>query len=114
MPSPGQAMPTRGGILRLGMEETQMTTDLHSRDLVIGLTPFTEPNAALAVAVERAGGLGVLDLGRDGPAARAALSRVRLRWGRSFGVRVPAGCALSPEDLPGEVDTVIAGSGVDG
>ncbi|MGH3374244.1 MAG: nitronate monooxygenase, partial [Actinoallomurus sp.] len=84
-----------------------MTCDQHSRDLVIGLTPFTEPNAALTVAVERAGGLGVLDLGGDADAARAELSRVRRRWGGPFGVRVPAGCPFSPEDLPGEVDTVI-------
>jgi acyl transferase domain-containing protein/NAD(P)H-dependent flavin oxidoreductase YrpB (nitropropane dioxygenase family)/NAD(P)-dependent dehydrogenase (short-subunit alcohol dehydrogenase family)/acyl carrier protein len=95
------------------MEETQMTTDLHSRDLVIGLTPFTEPNAALTVAVERAGGLGVLDLGRDAAAAREQLARVRRRWAKPFGVRVPVGCPLSPEDLPGEVDTVVLDAGVD-
>ena len=88
-----------------------MTSDQHSRDLVIGLTPFTEPNAALTVAVERAGGLGVLDLGRDAEAARAELSRVRRRWGGPFGVRVPAGCPFSPEDLPGEVDTVVLEEG---
>ncbi|MDN3356375.1 type I polyketide synthase [Actinomadura sp. DC4] len=84
-----------------------MTTDLHRRDLVIGLTPFTEPNAALAVAVERAGGLGVLDLGRDAAAAREALTRVRRRWAGTFGVRVSPGCPLAPGDLPDEVDTVV-------
>ncbi|WP_329521037.1 polyketide synthase [Spirillospora sp. NBC_01491] len=91
-----------------------MTTDLHSRDLVIGLTPFTEPNAALTVAVERAGGLGILDLGLDSVRAREELDRVTRRWGGAFGVRVPEGCPLAPEDLPSDVDTVVLGAGVNG
>src|SRR4051812_33471446 len=98
MPSPGQAVRPPEAEFESGMEDTQMTSDPRSRDLVIGLTPFTEPNAALAVAVERAGGLGVLDLGRDVAAAREALSCVRRRWKGFFGARVPVGCALSPED----------------
>ncbi|MGH3158791.1 MAG: hypothetical protein ACRDNF_19765, partial [Streptosporangiaceae bacterium] len=78
-----------------------------ARDLVVGITPFHEPNADLVVAVERAGALGVLDLGPDGAAARAALERVRSRWGRPFGVRISTGTCLSPADLPAEVETVI-------
>jgi acyl transferase domain-containing protein/NAD(P)H-dependent flavin oxidoreductase YrpB (nitropropane dioxygenase family) len=77
------------------------------RDLVMGITPFHEPNADLVVAIERAGFLGVLDLGQDAVAARAALERVRRRLGRPFGVRISGGCALSPVDLPPEVDTVL-------
>ncbi len=84
-----------------------MMSEFLSRDLVLGLTPFTEPNAALVVAVERAGGLGVLDLGRDADAARDALARVAARWGRPFGVRIPAGCPITPVELPPDVDTVV-------
>ncbi|MDQ6613911.1 MAG: nitronate monooxygenase, partial [Actinomycetota bacterium] len=88
-------------------------SQLHSRDLVIGVTPFEEPNAQLAIAVARAGGLGILGLGHDGPAARAALADAA-RWSRgrtTFGVRVPAGCPLLPHELPPEVDTVVLGIG---
>jgi acyl transferase domain-containing protein/NAD(P)H-dependent flavin oxidoreductase YrpB (nitropropane dioxygenase family)/NAD(P)-dependent dehydrogenase (short-subunit alcohol dehydrogenase family) len=84
---------------------------LPGRDLVIGITPFEEPNAVLAVAVERAGGLGVVGLGRDRAAARHALADAA-RWshrGASFGVRVPAGCPLTTDELPPQVDTVVLG-----
>ncbi len=85
---------------------------LTQRDLVVGVTPFDEPNAQLAVAVQRAGGLGVVGLGRDAAAAQAALrDAVRFSRGGSFGVRVPAGCPLTAADLPDEVDTVIVGLG---
>jgi len=80
---------------------------LSDRELVLGITPFTEPHPRAVVAVERAGGLGVLDLGRDRAAALAALAEVRRWWSGPFGVRVGPGCALSPVDLPDEVDTVV-------
>jgi acyl transferase domain-containing protein/NAD(P)H-dependent flavin oxidoreductase YrpB (nitropropane dioxygenase family) len=80
-----------------------------ARDRVVVITPFCEPNADLVVAIERAGCLGVLDLGTDGATARAALERVRSRWSGPFGVRIAAGTPLSPADLPPEVDTVIVG-----
>jgi acyl transferase domain-containing protein/NAD(P)H-dependent flavin oxidoreductase YrpB (nitropropane dioxygenase family) len=83
-----------------------VSTTSSDRDLVIGIAPFHEPNADLVVAIERAGYLGVLDLGPDGDAARAALERVRRRVGR-FGVRIAGGCPLSPADLPPEVDTIV-------
>ncbi|HEY6786580.1 MAG TPA: nitronate monooxygenase [Trebonia sp.] len=84
-----------------------MTSDHVGRDLAVGVTPFTEPNADLVVAAERAGGLGVLDLGREERATRRELARVRPRWGGSFGVRIPAGCPLSPGDLADDVDTLL-------
>ncbi|MGF7237805.1 MAG: hypothetical protein ACQSGP_23020, partial [Frankia sp.] len=89
-----------------------MSTVLASRELVLGISPFVEPAAALVAAVERGGGLGVLDLGRDATAARAALADTE-RWapGR-FGVRVPIGCATDPAALPDRVDTVVLGPGV--
>ncbi|MEA2900796.1 MAG: hypothetical protein QOH36_683 [Actinomycetota bacterium] len=84
---------------------------LGGRGLVVAVTPFGQPNATLAAAVERAGGLGVLDLGRDRTLALAALSDTA-RWvPASFGVRVGPCCPLVPTDLPMEVDTVVLGSG---
>jgi len=84
---------------------------LQDRELVVGITPFEEPNAALAVALARAGSVGVLDLGRDHVQARAALADVCRWWSGTFGVRVPAGCPLSPTDLPEQVDVVVHGVG---
>jgi acyl transferase domain-containing protein/NAD(P)H-dependent flavin oxidoreductase YrpB (nitropropane dioxygenase family) len=78
-----------------------------SRDLVAGITPFHEPNADLVVALERAGALGILDLGTDEVAAAVALHRVRSRWAGQFGVRIGVGCPLRPADLPAEVDTLV-------
>ncbi len=82
---------------------------LQQRELVVGITPFEEPNARLVVALERAGSMGVLDLGRDPGRARAALADVCRWWRGSFGVRVPAGCPLSPADLPEQVAVVVHG-----
>ncbi len=73
----------------------------------MGVTPFREPNADLVVALERAGAIGVLDLGADAPAADAALQRVRSRWAGSFGARIGADSPLRPADLPAEVDTLV-------
>ncbi|MFI1855946.1 SDR family NAD(P)-dependent oxidoreductase [Streptomyces sp. NPDC020480] len=69
-------------------------------DLVIGVTPLGRPDARLAAAVGRAGGLGVLDLGAGDRRAREALERLR-GWapdGR-YGVRIGPGCRLTPADL---------------
>src|SRR6266545_6895224 len=78
-----------------------------TRDRVVGVTPFGWPAALLAVAVERAGGLGVLDLGRDHDRALAALADVCRWWQGSFGVRIAAGCEVRPHELPDAVDTVL-------
>jgi acyl transferase domain-containing protein/NAD(P)H-dependent flavin oxidoreductase YrpB (nitropropane dioxygenase family)/NADP-dependent 3-hydroxy acid dehydrogenase YdfG len=83
---------------------------LQDRELVVGITPFEEPNAVLAVALARAGSLGVLDLGRDPDRARAALKQVCRWWSGSFGVRLPSGCPVSPADLPEQVDVIVLGS----
>jgi acyl transferase domain-containing protein/NAD(P)H-dependent flavin oxidoreductase YrpB (nitropropane dioxygenase family) len=84
-----------------------MSTASPTRDLVIGITPLGEPNARLTAAVCRAGGLGVLDLGAGCRWARDALDQAD-RWiTGGFGVRVGAGCELSPADLPDRVDTVV-------
>ncbi|TWP53976.1 SDR family NAD(P)-dependent oxidoreductase [Lentzea tibetensis] len=77
---------------------------LSDRELVLGVGPFGAPNAALVVAVERAGGLGVLDLGLDPGRARAGVDHVVRRLERAFGVRMAAPCPVS---LPAAVDTVL-------
>ncbi|WP_084011278.1 type I polyketide synthase [Pseudofrankia sp. DC12] len=77
-----------------------------ARELVAVVTPFAEPNAALVAAVERAGGLGVLDLGRDAARARRALADAA-RWCAAFAVRVGPAAPLGPEDLPSSVDLVL-------
>lgn len=79
------------------------------RDLVVALSPFEEPQPRIVIAAERAGSLGLLDLGRDPDAASAAFAELARRIGprRRYGVRVPAGCPLGPAQLPAEVDTVL-------
>ncbi|WP_326586828.1 SDR family NAD(P)-dependent oxidoreductase [Streptomyces sp. NBC_01294] len=108
-----------------------------TRDLVVALSPFEEPRPGIVTAAERAGALGLLDLGRDERAARRALAELGRRLGGTgrgsgtgtgtgssqstgqgvgtgrgavsgrYGVRVPPGCPLGPADLPAEVDTVL-------
>ncbi|MGW7615776.1 SDR family NAD(P)-dependent oxidoreductase [Streptomyces antimycoticus] len=77
-----------------------MSSAVDAGDLVIGITPLGEPDARLAAAVSRAGGLGVLDLGTTGREALRAWEDIG-EWvadGR-YGVRVAAGCRLTPADL---------------
>ncbi|MFI0959996.1 SDR family NAD(P)-dependent oxidoreductase [Streptomyces sp. NPDC021080] len=90
-----------------------MTSAVRSEDMIIGITPFGEPDARLAAAVCRAGGLGVLDLGDGDRRSRDALERLcRLAPG-PFGVRIGARCRLDPADLApgtggtGRPDTVV-------
>jgi hypothetical protein len=84
---------------------------LQRRDLVIGITPFQEPNGRLAAAIERAGCLGVVGLGRDAQRGEQAIADA-VRWSRGrFGVHLAAGCPVGPDELPYQVDTVILGLG---
>lgn len=77
------------------------------RDLVFGVTPFETPNARLTAALSRAGALGVLDLGRDRAKARTALAQTS-RWTKEpWGVRVPPGCRIDPDELPPGVTTIV-------
>ncbi|MFD5148209.1 SDR family NAD(P)-dependent oxidoreductase [Streptomyces sp. NPDC058401] len=78
------------------------------RDLVVAVSPFEEPNPRIVIAAERAGALGLLDLGRDAGSARSAMADIARRLvGGRYGVRVPAGCPVRPGELPAEVDTVL-------
>src|SRR5690242_4792651 len=84
-------------------------------DLVLGVNPCEEPNARMVAAVSRAGGLGVLDLGRGDRWAMQALELAAESVPDGFAVRVPAGCALRPADLEraafGRVHTVLLAAG---
>ncbi|MDH6143388.1 acyl transferase domain-containing protein/NAD(P)H-dependent flavin oxidoreductase YrpB (nitropropane dioxygenase family) [Kitasatospora sp. GP30] len=71
-------------------------------DVIVGITPFHEPDAGLAEAVCRAGGLGVLDLGRGDRRAREELTALRERAPGRFGVRIGPQCRLTPEELRGD------------
>ncbi|MFE2183739.1 SDR family NAD(P)-dependent oxidoreductase [Streptomyces sp. NPDC059455] len=77
-----------------------MSAAVDAGDLVIGITPFGEPDARLAAAVSRAGGLGILDLGTTGRAALRAWEDIG-EWAADgrYGIRVAAGCRLTPVDL---------------
>ncbi|MCX4766539.1 SDR family oxidoreductase [Streptomyces sp. NBC_01275] len=76
-----------------------MTFTVRSEDMIIGITPFGEPDAGLALAVGRAGGLGVLDLGHGDRRSREALARLRRASPGAFGVRIGPRCRLAPADL---------------
>ncbi len=80
---------------------------LDAPEQVVVITPFAQPAPALVAAVVRAGGVGVLDLGRSAREAREAL-RDATRWTPGgFGVRAGSGCPLSPAELPASVDLVV-------
>ncbi|MGW0968105.1 SDR family NAD(P)-dependent oxidoreductase [Streptomyces sp. NPDC002516] len=82
-----------------------MTSAVRSEDMIIGITPFGEPDVRLAAAVCRAGGLGVLDLSDGDRRSRDALERLRRLAPGPFGVRIGARCRLDPSDLaPGSGD----------
>ncbi|RSN68156.1 type I polyketide synthase, partial [Actinomadura sp. WAC 06369] len=74
---------------------------------IIGVAPSGGAAPRAVVAVARAGGLGVLDLGADRASGLAALDEVVRWWPGPFGVRVPAGCRVRPEELPDAAGTVL-------
>ncbi|MFE2867921.1 SDR family NAD(P)-dependent oxidoreductase [Embleya sp. NPDC059259] len=82
-----------------------MTSQSPRRDQVLAVSPLGRPNARLVIAAHRAGALGVLDLGRERDAALDALTEASAL--SSFGVRVPVGCPLSPDELPSRVRVVL-------
>ncbi|MEW1775381.1 SDR family NAD(P)-dependent oxidoreductase [Streptomyces sp. NPDC086777] len=84
-----------------------MTSPVRAVDLIMCITPFGEPDARLATAVCAAGGLGVLDLGRGDRRTREALARLRRAAPGPYGVRVAAGCTLTPDELGPAPDTVV-------
>ncbi|MFI0808568.1 SDR family oxidoreductase [Streptomyces echinatus] len=89
-----------------------MTSPVRAQDLILCLTPFGEPDAALAAAASAAGALGVLDLGTGDRRSREQLSRLTRAAPGPFGLRVTGRCALAPADLGGAADTVVLTSDV--
>lgn len=87
----------------------RLYTRAPGRDLIWIETPFGEPEPKIVVAASRAGAFGILDLGTDAAAARAALDLVGKRIGseRPFGVRVTERSGLGSSELPPSVDTVV-------
>ncbi|MEV1084644.1 SDR family NAD(P)-dependent oxidoreductase [Streptomyces sp. NPDC050211] len=81
-----------------------MTSAVRAEDMIIGVTPFGEPDARLVAAVSRAGGLGILDLGAGDRRTRAALARIRRLRPGPYGVRVGARCRLRPEEVKEVLD----------
>ncbi|MFF7296979.1 SDR family oxidoreductase [Streptomyces sp. NPDC008265] len=90
-----------------------MTSAENVQDLVIGLTPFGEPDARLAAAVTRGGGLGVMDLGTGDRAARTAWADLRRWLPDRHGIRVGAQCRLPVDELAHDAlpHTVVLGAG---
>ncbi len=80
---------------------------------VVAISPGEHPDAALVIAACRAGALGILDIGRDAEVGRAALAKVAAAGVGPFGVRVPLGVALDPEDLPQQARVVLLPAGVE-
>ncbi|MCC6869230.1 MAG: SDR family NAD(P)-dependent oxidoreductase [Burkholderiales bacterium] len=78
---------------------------------VVVVTPFEQPNAAMAIAAARAGALGVVGLGRNVRDNREALRALEGGSVAGVGVRIPTGVALAAAELPSAVDTVIVEAG---
>ncbi|MEU3573644.1 beta-ketoacyl synthase N-terminal-like domain-containing protein, partial [Kitasatospora sp. NPDC036755] len=100
--------------MRSAAQSTTAPTALLT-DLVIGLTPFQQPDAGLVEAVSRAGALGVLDLGAGDRRAREELATLRGRFTGRFGVRVGPGCGFDLAELRSRggagPDTVVLAEG---
>jgi acyl transferase domain-containing protein/NAD(P)H-dependent flavin oxidoreductase YrpB (nitropropane dioxygenase family)/NAD(P)-dependent dehydrogenase (short-subunit alcohol dehydrogenase family) len=74
---------------------------------VLGLTPFEQADARLAIAFARAGGLAILDLGRDAVAADVALEAVANRVSR-FGIRIANQAQFTADrELPKNVELIV-------
>ncbi|MGW7819679.1 SDR family oxidoreductase [Streptomyces puniciscabiei] len=84
-----------------------MTSPVRAHDLVLCLTPFGEPDAALTAAACAAGALGILDLGTGDRRSREALTRLRRAAPGPFGVRVTGRCALPPAEVGDGPGTVV-------
>jgi acyl transferase domain-containing protein/NAD(P)H-dependent flavin oxidoreductase YrpB (nitropropane dioxygenase family) len=79
---------------------------------ILGITPLEHPDARLVQALARADALGVLDLGRDAGAARAALAILsRDPPLAGYGVRVPEGVVWDPASLPPAARVVVLPAG---
>ena len=79
---------------------------------VIGLTPFGRPDAHLLSALCRSGAVAVLDLGSDPHQAQSALQEAAASV-PEFGVLIPSGLSLAPDQLPENVSLVVLSASVE-
>jgi acyl transferase domain-containing protein/NAD(P)H-dependent flavin oxidoreductase YrpB (nitropropane dioxygenase family)/NADP-dependent 3-hydroxy acid dehydrogenase YdfG len=84
-----------------------MSASGNPRELVVGVSPFERPDAEVVIGIVCARALGVLDLGHDRARAATSIAEVDRRAPATFGVRVPAACGTTPDELPQKVDTVL-------
>ncbi|MFI0793750.1 beta-ketoacyl synthase N-terminal-like domain-containing protein, partial [Micromonospora rubida] len=90
-----------------------MSTAPHTRDLVMVVNPAgaLEPGPRITAAARTAGGLGVLDLAGGDDWALRALAQAASWSPEPVGVRVPAGCRATPQEVDraarGRVDLVV-------
>jgi acyl transferase domain-containing protein/NAD(P)H-dependent flavin oxidoreductase YrpB (nitropropane dioxygenase family) len=82
-------------------------------DLVLAISPggASEPGSRIVAAADAGGGRGVLDLADGSRSALRALGQA-VSWSvKPIGVRVPAGCAATPQDVDragnGQVELVV-------
>ncbi len=80
---------------------------------LVGISPSCRPDARLAVALARAGAVGVVDLGLDRERGIASLGRALEHARGGIGVLVRAELELDPAALPGDLEQVILAPGVD-
>ena len=87
---------------------------MHSQPIpVIGITPSSRPDAHLAVALSRAGAVGVVDLGLDCERGLSALSEALQHGGSGLGALIRSELRLDPALIPAEVSLVVLAPGVD-
>ncbi|MBO4209659.1 acyltransferase domain-containing protein, partial [Micromonospora echinofusca] len=85
----------------------------NTRDLVLAISPcgLLEPGPRIAAAARRGGGLGVLDLAAGDDWALSALTQATSWTREPVGVRVPAGCRATPDQVDqaasGRADLVV-------
>jgi len=79
----------------------------------MAITPFEHPDEKLAIALNRAGVLSVLDLGYSPEKRRKALAILAKTAKNGFGVRIPKGVAIDPDSLPENATHVVVCAGAD-
>ncbi|MDE0890779.1 MAG: SDR family NAD(P)-dependent oxidoreductase [Planctomycetota bacterium] len=87
---------------------------MHSQSIpLIGITPSSRPDAHLAVALSRAGAVGVIDLGLDRNRGLSVLNEALEHDESGLGALVRSELRLEPALLPAEVSLVVLAPGVD-
>ncbi len=87
---------------------------MHSQRIpLVGISPSCRPDARLAVALARAGAVGVVDLGLDRERGLASVGRALEHTKGGIGALIRAEIELDPAALPADLDQVILAPGVD-